>query len=108
LISTTRAYTARKRAHWKKPAGESERGNAWHPPGLPGHAFGAPLIHRVEARPFWRDSDDGKNKNRIGGRRIKASQYARIALVEKLCREQFMQHPGLAHLEKSAAIQAAE
>jgi len=34
---------------------------------------------------------------------IKASQYARIALVEKLTREKFMQHPALAHLEKAAA-----
>ena len=32
---------------------------------------------------------------------IKASQYARIALVEKLVREQFLKHPGLARLEKS-------
>jgi hypothetical protein len=31
---------------------------------------------------------------------IKASQYARIALVEKLVREQFLKHPGLSRLEK--------
>ena len=31
---------------------------------------------------------------------IKASQYARIALVEKLCREQFLTHPGFTRLEK--------
>ena len=31
---------------------------------------------------------------------IKSSQYARIALVEKLVREQFMPHPGFSHLEK--------
>jgi hypothetical protein len=30
---------------------------------------------------------------------IKASQYARIALVEKLVREQFLKHPGLTRLE---------
>jgi hypothetical protein len=41
-------------------------------------------------------------ENAVAFSGIKASQYARIALVEKLCREQFMQHPGLAHLEKSA------
>ena len=43
---------------------------------------------------------------------IKASQYARIALVEKLTREQFMRHPGVVYLEKVAArnpeLQAAE
>jgi hypothetical protein len=43
---------------------------------------------------------------------IKASQYARIALVEKLTREQFMRHPGVVYLEKAAAknpeLQAAE
>jgi hypothetical protein len=33
---------------------------------------------------------------------IKASQYCRIALVEKLVREQFLQHPGLAQVRKSA------
>ena len=33
---------------------------------------------------------------------IKASKFARIALVEKLVREQWMQHPGLARIEKSA------
>jgi hypothetical protein len=32
---------------------------------------------------------------------MKASQYARLALVEKLCREQFLIHPGYARLEKS-------
>jgi hypothetical protein len=32
---------------------------------------------------------------------IKASQYVRIALVEKLVREQFMQHPGLSRLERT-------
>jgi hypothetical protein len=32
---------------------------------------------------------------------IRASQYIRIALVEKLAREQFMRHPGLVHLEKT-------
>ncbi len=41
-------------------------------------------------------------ENAVAFSGIKASQYARIALVEKLCREQFMQHPGLAHIEKSA------
>jgi hypothetical protein len=43
---------------------------------------------------------------------IKASQYCRIALVEKLTREKFMRHPGLVYLEKAAAknpeLQAAE
>lgn len=43
---------------------------------------------------------------------IKSSQYARIALVEKLTREQFMRHPGVVYLEKAAAknpeLQAAE
>jgi hypothetical protein len=34
---------------------------------------------------------------------IKASQYARIVLVEKLTREQFLEHPGVAFLNKSAA-----
>lgn len=29
---------------------------------------------------------------------IKASQYARIALVEKLTREQFLEHPGVTFL----------
>ena len=33
---------------------------------------------------------------------MKASQYARLALVEKLCREQFLIHPGYARLEKNA------
>lgn len=47
-------------------------------------------------------------ENAVAFSGIKASQYARIALVEKLCREKFMRHPGLAHFEKSAAIQAAE
>lgn len=32
---------------------------------------------------------------------IKSSQYARIALVEKLCREHFMQHPGLTYRERA-------
>jgi hypothetical protein len=32
---------------------------------------------------------------------IKASQYARIALVEKLVREQFLKHPGLTRIEKT-------
>jgi hypothetical protein len=36
---------------------------------------------------------------------IKASQYARIALVEKLCREQFLTHPGFAQIEKRKAAQ---
>jgi hypothetical protein len=40
-------------------------------------------------------------ENAVAFSGIKSSQYARIALVEKLCREQFMQHPGLAHLKKS-------
>jgi hypothetical protein len=47
-------------------------------------------------------------ENAVAFSGIKASQYARIALVEKLCREQFMQRPGLARFEKSAATQAAE
>ena len=34
---------------------------------------------------------------------IKASQYARIALVEKLTRENFLEHPGVTYLNKSAA-----
>jgi hypothetical protein len=29
---------------------------------------------------------------------IKASQYARIALVEKLAREKFLEHPGVTYL----------
>ena len=29
---------------------------------------------------------------------IKASQYARIALVEKLTRENFLEHPGITYL----------
>jgi hypothetical protein len=33
---------------------------------------------------------------------LKASQYARIGLVEKLCRENFLRHPGLAHLEEAS------
>jgi hypothetical protein len=33
---------------------------------------------------------------------IKASQYCRIALVEKLVREQFLKHPGLTRMEKSS------
>jgi hypothetical protein len=41
-------------------------------------------------------------ENAVAFSGIKASQYARIALVEKLCREQFMQHPGLAQVRKSA------
>ncbi len=41
-------------------------------------------------------------ENAVAFSGIKASQYARIALVEKLCRERFMQHPGIAHLEKAA------
>jgi hypothetical protein len=39
---------------------------------------------------------------------IKASQFARIALVEKLTRENWMRHPGLAHIEKSASINPPE
>jgi hypothetical protein len=31
---------------------------------------------------------------------IKSSTYGRIALVEKLCREGFLIHPGTARLEK--------
>jgi hypothetical protein len=31
---------------------------------------------------------------------IKSSQYCRIALVEKLVREQFLKHPGLTRMEK--------
>jgi hypothetical protein len=41
-------------------------------------------------------------ENAVAFSGIKASQYARIALVEKLCREQFMQHPGLAQVRKPA------
>jgi hypothetical protein len=41
-------------------------------------------------------------ENAVAFSGIKASQYARIALVEKLCREQFMQHPGLAHLQNKS------
>lgn len=41
-------------------------------------------------------------ENAVAFSGIKASQYARIALVEKLCREQFMRHPGLTRIEKSA------
>ena len=33
---------------------------------------------------------------------IRASRYARIALVEKLVREQFMDHPAMHRLQKKA------
>lgn len=36
---------------------------------------------------------------------LKVSQFARIALVEKLSREQFMQHPGFSHLQKTSGQQ---
>jgi hypothetical protein len=63
-----------------------------------------------------KDDDDtnGAHQNRISSRRdaeiqaaletavafsgIKASQYARIALVEKLARENFLEHPGVTYL----------
>jgi hypothetical protein len=49
------------------------------------------------------DQIEAALENAVAFSGIKSSQYCRIALVEKLCREQFMQHPGLAHLEKTAA-----
>jgi len=40
---------------------------------------------------------------------LKMSQFLRIAALEKLVREGFMQHPGLTHLKNnSAPLQAAE
>jgi hypothetical protein len=48
------------------------------------------------------DEIEAALENAVAFSGIKASQYARIALVEKLCREQFMQHPGLAQVRKSA------
>lgn len=40
-------------------------------------------------------------ENAVAFAGIKSSQYVRIALVEKLCRENFLKHPGLVRLEKS-------
>jgi hypothetical protein len=40
---------------------------------------------------------------------LKMSQFLRIAALEKLVREGYMQHPGLAHLKNNGtAIKAAE
>jgi hypothetical protein len=48
------------------------------------------------------DQIEAALENAVAFSGIKSSQYCRIALVEKLCREQFMQHSGIAHMEKSA------
>ena len=42
-------------------------------------------------------------ENAVAFSGIKSSQYARIALVEKLCREGFMQHPGINWRQKKPA-----